>query len=510
MRSDVGSDPWRRLETLRNCCASRRSEHPEREAYVHGEKRVTYAWLDRAADGFAASLLDLGVARGDVVCLMLPSSIKFAACYLGALRAGAITSAINLRLGVNEQASILARTQPAVTVLGDGAEIPAGADAGKVLHVSELGSALGREAAADGRLPVVAADDPACIVWTSGTTGAPKGAVYDHLRMAAISRNMGQLTEPGDRRLVVLPFAHVGYMTRMWDELANGTTIVIAGEPWSAAETLRLIREEDITMGTGVPTQWELVLAHPDMARTDFSRLRVCGIGGAAISPDLVRRMRETLGCPVISRYTSTEAGVTTSTVVGDPDEIVATTVGRPAPEVELRIVAPGPNTAVEPGEVGEVVCRSPAMMRGYWRDDELTATVIDADGWLHTGDLGTLAADGNVRIVGRLKEMYIRGGYNVYPTEVEAVLADHPAIAQVAVIGLPDPVLGEVGGAFVVATDPTAPPELADVRDWCRARIADYKAPDRLVVLDALPVTPMHKIDKAALRAIYDTTEET
>ena len=484
-------------------------DHPKREAYVHGEKRVTYAWLDRAADGFAASLLDLGVAPGDIVCLMLPSSIKFAACYLGALRAGAITSAINLRLGVNEQASILARTQPAVTVLGDGAEIPAGADAGKVLHVSELGTALGREAVADDQLPAIAADHFACIVWTSGTTGAPKGAVYDHTRMAAISANMGQLTEPGDRRLVVLPFAHIGYMTRMWDELANGTTIVIAGEPWSAAETLRLIREEDITMGTGVPTQWELALAHPDMARTDFSRLRVCGIGGAAISPDLVRRMRETLGCPVISRYTSTEAGVTTSTVVGDPDEIVAMTVGRPAPEVELRIVAPGTNTAVEPVDVGEVVVRSPAMMRGYWRDDELTATVIDADGWLHTGDLGTVGADGNVRIVGRLKEMYIRGGYNVYPTEVEAVLADHPAIAQVAVVGLPDPVLGEVGGAFAVAADPNVPPELTDLRDWCRARIADYKAPDRLVVVDALPVTPMHKIDKAALRAVYDTTEE-
>jgi acyl-CoA synthetase (AMP-forming)/AMP-acid ligase II len=149
-------------------------------------------------------------------------------------------------------------------------------------------------------------------------------------------------------------------------------------------------------------------------------------------------------------------------------------------------------------------------MMRGYWHDDELTAAVIDADGWLHTGDLGTIAADGNVRIVGRLKEMYIRGGYNVYPTEVEAVLADHPAITQIAVVGLPDPVLGEVGGAFVVAADPTTLPELADLQDWCRARIADYKAPDRLVVVDTLPVTPMHKIDKAALLAIYDTTEET
>jgi acyl-CoA synthetase (AMP-forming)/AMP-acid ligase II len=481
-------------------------EHPDREAYVHGEKQVTYAWLDRAADGFAATLLELGVRPGDVVSLMLGSSIKFAACYLGALRAGAITSAINLRLGSTEQVSILTRTGPVVTVLGDGAEIPTGADPGKVLPVTELGPALGRAAAARTDLPVIAVTDPACIVWTSGTTGAPKGAVYDHARMAAISASMGQLTEPGDRRLVVLPFAHVGYMTRMWDELANGTTIVLAGEPWSATETLRLIREEHVTMGTGVPTQWELVLAHPDLARTDFSELRVCGIGGAAISPDLVRRMRETLGCPVLSRYTSTEAGVTTSTVVGDPDEIVATTVGRAVQHVELRIVDPKDGTDVGRDAVGEIVCRSAAMMAGYWRDPELTATVIDGDGWLHTGDLGTLDADGNVRIVGRLKEMYIRGGYNVYPAEVEATLSVHPGIAQVAVSGLPDPVLGEVGAAFVVPADPSQPPDLDAVREWCRARIADYKAPDRLVVVDELPVTPMHKVDKAALRTIYET----
>jgi acyl-CoA synthetase (AMP-forming)/AMP-acid ligase II len=165
--------------------------------------------------------------------------------------------------------------------------------------------------------------------------------------------------------------------------------------------------------------------------------------------------------------------------------------------------VDPATGEELPPGEVGEILERSPAMMRGYWQDPELTATVIDADGWLHTGDLATIDADGIVRIVGRLKEMYIRGGYNVYPAEVEAVLADHPAIAQVAVVGLPDAVLGERGGVFAVATDPANPPELADLRDWCRERIADYKAPDRLVVVDALPVTAMHKVDKAALAAL-------
>ncbi|HEY7439881.1 MAG TPA: AMP-binding protein [Acidimicrobiia bacterium] len=479
------------------------AEHPDREAYVHGNKRVTYAWLDRAADGFAAHLLALGATPGDVVCLMLPSSIELAAAYLGSLRAGTITSAINTRLGPVEQRSILDRTRPIAILLGTGITIPEGADPGTVIRVPELDEIF--ETPPPAELPDLGPSDIACVVWTSGTTGAPKGAVYDHAACEAISRNMGQLTEPGDRRLVVLPFAHIGYMTRMWDELANGTTVVIAGEPWSAAETLRLIREEWITMGTGVPTQWELVLAHPDLARTDFTQLRVCGIGGASISPDLVRRMRETLGCPVITRYTSTEAGVATSTVVGDPDDVVAGTVGRAAPEVELRIASPVDGTPLPVGEVGEIVVRSPAMMRGYWHDEALTTTAIDSEGFLHTGDLGTLDEVGNVRIVGRLKEMYIRGGYNVYPAEVEAALSEHPGIVQAAVVGAPDDVLGQIGVAFVVPAGGAAQPTLDEVREWCRARIADYKAPDRLVVLDELPLNATHKVDKQALLELED-----
>jgi acyl-CoA synthetase (AMP-forming)/AMP-acid ligase II len=293
-------------------------------------------------------------------------------------------------------------------------------------------------------------------------------------------------------------------MTRMWDELANTTTIVLVGEPWSAAETLRLIATERITMGTGVPTQWSLVLNHPDLARTDFSTLRVAGLGGASIPPELVRRMRAVLRCPVITRYTSTEAGVTTSTQVSDTDEVIATTVGRPAPEVELRIVDPESGAVVEGETVGEVVCRSPAMMRGYWRDPERTAEVVDRDGWLHTGDLGFVGADGNLRLVGRLKELYIRGGYNVYPAEVEAVLAEHPGVARAAVIGAPDPVLGEIGVAFVIATPGTDPDALRvdELRAWCRARLADYKSPDRVIIVEDLPITSMLKTDKRALAA--------
>ena len=477
--------------------------HPDRDAYVHSDKRATYAWLDRVADGFAETLIGLGVKPGEVMALMLPSSIKFAACYLGALRAGAITSAINGRLGEHEHRSILERTSPVVTVVGDGAAVPERAPVGQVIRVEDLKDAFGATPTAT--LPPISVTDTACIVWTSGTTGIPKGAVYDHARMRAISNNIGQLTQPGDRRLVVLPFPHVGYMTRMWDELANGTTIVIASEPWSAGETLRLIRDEHITMGTGVPTQWELVLAHPDIATTDFSGLRVVGTGGATIAPDLIRRMRETLRCPVITRYTSTEAGVTTSTLVGDPDDVIATTVGRPAHDVELQIL-PVDGDAGD-GDVGEILSRSPAMMREYWKDPETTAATIDAEGWLHTGDLGVIGADGNLRIVGRLKEMYIRGGYNVYPSEVEATLGDHPGVSQVAVIGAPEPVLGEIGVAFVVATDAQHPPDLATLRDWCRSRIADYKAPDKLITVAALPLNATNKVDKASLATTYAST---
>jgi len=484
-------------ELLRETAAA----HPDREAYVHGGGRITYAALDRAADGFASVLLEHGVAHGDRVCLFLPSSIDFAACYLGALRVGAITSAVNLRLGAGEAASIVARSEPVVTVVDHERQPPAGPDPGAVIPRAALADAFGATPPASTALPEISPDRPTCIVWTSGTTGAPKGAVYDHRTQEAISRNIGELTVDAERRLVVLPFPHVGYMTRMWDELAHATTLVLAGEPWSAAETLRLIREEGITMATGVPTQWSLVLGHPDLDRTDFSGLRVAGLGAAAIAPELVRTMREVLGCPVLTRYTSTEAGVTTSTRIGDPDEVVANTVGRPAPDVELRIVdLEGRDVADR--TVGEILSRSPAMMRGYWRDPELTAQVVDTDGWLHTGDLGFVGDDGNLRIVGRLKEMYIRGGYNVYPAEVEATLTEHPAVDRVAVVGAPDPVLGEIGVAFVIQAAGADEPTLEELRAFCKERVADYKAPDRLLVVDELPLTSMLKVDKRALLA--------
>ncbi len=495
--------PMNEVRTVPDVLAAAVRAHPDREAYVQGDRRVSYADLERASAGLAATLGALGVERGDVVCLLLPSSPDFAAAYLGAMRAGAITSAVNQRLGPAERASIIARTEPKVTIALDEQDVPDGA--GRVMRLSELGFAF---AAPRGAPIALDPTDPVAIVWTSGTTGAPKGAIYDHLSLRVIHEGMGDLTAPGDRRVVSLPFAHVGYMTRIWDELAAGTTLVLVGEPWNAPRQIELIDRERITMVTGVPTQWEMMLAHPALDGCDTSQLRIAGVGGASVAPDLVRRMRERLGCPVITRYTSTEAGLISRTRIGDDDEVVATTVGVASPVVELTVVDHATDEPSPVGVVGEIRTRSRAMFRGYWRDPELTAAAFDRDDRLMTGDLGYIGDDGNLRIVGRRKEMYIRGGYNVYPAEVEGVLADHPVVRQAAVVGTPTPVLGELGVAFVVVEPGAEPPDLAELRAWCRERLADYKAPDRLVVVDALPVTAGQKIDKVALAAAAKETD--
>ncbi|MBV8462000.1 MAG: long-chain fatty acid--CoA ligase, partial [Acidimicrobiales bacterium] len=365
--------------------------------------------------------------------------------------------------------------------------------------------------------PRLEPSDPVAVVWTSGTTGLPKGAVFDHDNLRAVADGTDVLSHPGGRRLSPLPFAHVGSMTRLWDEAVHRVTTVITPTPWRAAAAVSVMVGERITVAQGVPTQWALVLEEPGLDGADLAALRIVGTGAARVPPELVAALQRRLGVPVVVRYTSTEASLGTGTRPGDAADVVATTVGRPVPGVELEIAGhDGDEMPADVGQVGRVRLRSGAVMRGYWGgppsgpgaegltlDVEATRAVLDEDGWLTTGDLGALDAAGNLHLAGRSTEMYIRGGYNVYPAEVEAVLGGHPDVEAVAVLSAPDPVLGEVGVAVVVpvvgaGVDPGR--LLAELRAVVADRLADYKSPDQLALVDALPLTPMMKVDKAEL----------
>jgi acyl-CoA synthetase (AMP-forming)/AMP-acid ligase II len=515
--------PSDRHETVVSVLREAARVNADVEAYVEldgpaGRRSLSFAEWDRAADGVAGHLARSGVGKGDVVCLLLPSCIEYAVLYAGLLRLGAITSGINPRMGAGEVASIIDRAGPVLLVIDPAVDPPP--DTGAVDVVSRAEARTWWAEAPPDAWPGLASGDPVAVVWTSGTTGRPKGALFDHANLAAVARGTDVLSHPGDRRLSPLPFAHVGYMTRAWDEIANAVTTIITPTPWRADEAIRIMADERVTVAQGVPTQWALMLASEELARADLAALRVAGTGAARMTASMVAEVRRRFGVPVVVRYTSTESSLGTGTTPASSDEEVATTVGRPVAGVELAIVDDEGNP-VPAGAVGRVLLRSGAAMRGYWgrgpgrgrRVDELvdaaaTSMVIGPDGWLTTGDFGRLTPEGNLQLAGRAHERYIRGGYNVYPAEVEEALSSHPAVARAAVVGVPDDVLGEVGVAVVVA-EPGAQPELAALRAHCARELSDYKVPDALVVVDELPLTPMMKVDPVRLAALAERGAE-
>ena len=468
-------------------------------AFVAGERRLSYRAWARAAAEAARTLSEAGAGPGRVVCLMLPSSIDFAIAYAAVAWTGATITAVDTRLGPAELEDILGKAAPAVTV---GAENTRAATApgGTAVTAAELAGAAGGPPAP----PAGVADpeQPALIAWTSGTTGTPKGAWFPHRALAAAPHQSGPLSAPFDRRLLGIPFAHVGFLTRVWDQIAWGITSVLTPLPWRAPDMLALLVAERVTVGQGVPTQWEKVLALPELAEADLSALRVIATGATRVPPELVRELRRRLGCPVLVRFACSEVPIATGTSPDDPPEVAAETVGRPCPGVRVRVVDDAGRPA-SPGVVGQLLLRSPGAMAGYWGDPEATAeAVLDGD-WVRTGDLGHLTDRGDLVLAGRGSEMYIRGGYNVHPLEVERRLLEHPSVEAAAVLGVAAPVIGEVGIAFVVVA-PGAHPEPAQLRDWCGARLADYKVPDEVHLVDELPRNAMRKVDKRALRAEY------
>jgi acyl-CoA synthetase (AMP-forming)/AMP-acid ligase II len=494
---------------------------------------LTYAQLDRLSDEVAAGMERRGVEAGDVVALLMSSGPGYVVAYAAAAKLGAVTAGVNERLSPPEQAACLAVADPALVIAGD--------DAAASLASATLGSgsrvAASLAGTTDGVVIVIAnssgpvatlledlrvpgapakeslpddPDRPVAIVFTSGTTGLPKGAVFCDRQLDAISQaDAGKRWGSGGRGLGSTSMAHLGTMTKLPQAIRGGGTSFLI-KRWSAGEALKMIERHALTTLGGIPTQVALMLRHESFDKTDISSVRLIALGGGPSAPALVRETRERFGAPVVVRYTCTEAGVGTGTMPDDPAEDAVETVGRPRPGVELTIRDPGSDSGqdlgggeLQAGEVGEVCLRSEAVMAGYFRDPVATSAVLTEDGAVRTGDLGWVDEQGRLHLCGRAKEMYVRGGYNVFPLEVEAVLCEHPAVAHVAVAPRPDPVMGEIGVAVVVLRDGASPPLLEDLRRHAEGRLAHHKMPEAMIVVDDLPRTAMEKIDRRVLQGL-------
>jgi acyl-CoA synthetase (AMP-forming)/AMP-acid ligase II len=461
--------------------------HADIEAYVEPGARTTFAdWIGRAR-AVATQFADLGVGKGDVVALWLPSGIDYATCYAAAAMIGAITTGLNPRLGRRELESILQQADPMLIVADDAlGPLP---DTG---HRRLPRSSLTTDTSASAPPAVeLTRRDLVALIFTSGTTGTPKGAAYDADRLAAGAAASGVMSAPYDRRLTSTPFAHAGYMFKLWDQLVWGSTLIVPPTPWSARGMFNVLRDERVTVAGAVPTQWAKLVDIDEVSRQTLPHLRIGVVATAPAPPGLVRQVAERIGVPLVVRYAMTECPTICGTEPSDAPEVQFRTVGRPAPGIRVRV-----------GSDGVVEVNGHCVMRGYWRNPELTSEVLQ-DGWLRTGDIGALDADGNLMLVGRSGDMYIRGGYNVHPGEVEKTLSGHPDVKEAAVVGVSAPVIGEVGVACVVPADGASPPSLADLRSHVSAELADYKAPDELLIVDELPLTPMLKPDRNALREL-------
>jgi acyl-CoA synthetase (AMP-forming)/AMP-acid ligase II len=390
---------------------------------------------------------------------------------------------VNPRLTAAEQAELLGLVEPAA-VLRDEAEV----------------EALRMAGAAPAPLP----DDPdrlVAIVFTSGTTGVPKGAMFTNRQLEAITRaDAGPAWGGGGPSLGSTSLAHIGFMTKFqWHVQKGGTTYL--QQRWSADEALRLISEHRMANLGGVPTQLALILRSPRLGDYDLSCVRSVVLGAGPCPLPLLHDAHQKLGAPVSLRYSCTESGgCGTGTSPDDPlDEGLG--VGFPRAEVELSI-RDEEGRAVDVGTVGEVCLRSPTAMTGYFRNPDATTAAFWSDGFVRTGDLGYVNDVGRLFLAGRSKEMYVRGGYNVFPVEVEEVLLAHPAVAAVAVVAKPDLVMGERAVAVVVPADAARPPDLDELRRHGATRLSSYKLPDELRLVDALPLTAMDKLDRRALEA--------
>jgi len=498
----------------------------DREALVEvaSGRRWTYTELGRAVDEVALGLLAKGVRTGDRVGIWAPNCAEWVLVQYATARIGALLVNVNPSYRVHELAYVL--RQAGITLLVSATHHRTSDYRGMIEQVRAESPAL-REVvyiddpawdellAAGATVPparlaaydtALTADDPVNIQYTSGTTGFPKGATLSHRNILNNGYWVGETVAytEHDRVCLPVPFYHCfGMVMGNLAGTSHGACLVIPGPAFDAAATLRAVQDERCTSLYGVPTMFIAELNHPDFATYDLTSLRTGIMAGSPCPEEVMKRVVAEMHMAEVSIcYGMTETSpVSTQTRREDDLAHRTTTVGRVLPHIEVKVVDPGSGATVPRGTPGELCTRGYSVMLGYWEDAAHTDEVIDADRWMHTGDLAVMNDDGYLRIVGRIKDMIIRGGENVYPREIEEFLYSHPKIADVQVVGVPDEKYGEEIAACVILRDPQDPLTQAELDHYCRSRLAHFKIPRYLHIVDTFPMTVSGKVRKVELR---------
>lgn len=495
--------------------------NPAGPSVMDRARRLTYAELDHEVTRLAHELARLGVRRGDRVALLMQNSIEMAVGLLAPLRIGAIASPLNIRLSANEVRYILGDLEPTVVIVDAGnvatiaAEPPVGLRGLVVVGENETVTtpsglatewyALGESAGPAGR-PDVEIDprDTAYILYTSGTTGKPKGAVLSHAGYTASAVSVLhalRMYRTDELRHINVPMFHAGGLNSLLQQVILGGPVLIT-EPGGLgpAELVDLWEEHRVFTAFLTPTQWQQVCDLPGVHDRKLALGRL--VWGSSIPPpSLLSQMQEIFsGIPIYASFGMTETSGTTCSLAPEYALTKRHTVGRPVGPIQIRVVDSRMQD-VAPGEVGEIVYQGPALLREYWRNEDATEEAF-AGGWFHSGDLGTFDDDGFLSVVGRLKDMIVSGGENIYSAEVEAAVASHPMVAHVVVVGMPHPKWVETPCAVVIPTDPANPPTLAEIHEHLAPILASYKKPTLLDIVTDLPRNTMGKLVRSAIKA--------
>lgn len=495
---------------------------PGAPAVYFGDARHDYPWLRDEVDRYARALVAAGIGKGDRVSVLSTPRPEFFIAFLATASIGGIWVGLNPRYTPGEIARVLADAAPAVVLALASFE---GEDlAGRLCDAARLAAFTGRlvifgdapdeldaflgggdridDDALAARRAAVTPEDPALIVYTSGSTGEPKGALLTHFGLChGYSVQTAHFSLEGATIVCNLPVNHIGCVGDLCCAPMVGGGAIAFMERFDPDGILAAIDRGQVHCLLGVPTMLQLMTELPAFAATDFSRVRLICWGGAALPRNVLARLRAK-GCPLGVTYGMSEVpGSITMSAPGAGDDELTGTVGNPTRGLDLRVVADDGHVCAA-GEEGEVRLKHPSVLHAYYRRPAATEEAFDAEGYFRTGDVGVLDGDGNLRLVGRKKEMFKSGGYNVYPREIEVCLEQHPEVALAAVIGVPDPLYQEVGHAYVIPGPGASEDGLAGrLAEWCRERLANYKRPKRISVSAELPLLPVGKVDKVELK---------